>query len=39
MPPGPQDWWFEKHKLTCGGNYVKIIEPKIETKEESKVQE
>jgi hypothetical protein len=27
MPPGPQDWWFEKHKATCGGSYIKIIEP------------
>ncbi len=45
MPPGPQDWWFEKHKLSCGGTYIKIIEPIMpekqgkENKEESKVKE
>jgi hypothetical protein len=38
MPPGPQDWWYEKHKSTCGGTFVKIIEPKKE-QEESKVAE
>jgi SprT-like domain-contaning protein Spartan len=36
MPPGPQDWWFEKHKLTCGGSHVKIIEPRAKSTEESK---
>ena len=38
MPPGPHDWWFQKHQSACGGTFVKIIEPK-QTEEESKVTE
>ena len=29
MPPGPQDWWFNKHKKQCEGNFIKVIEPSI----------
>ena len=27
MPPGPQDWWFKRHKATCGGRFIKVLEP------------
>ena len=28
-PPGPQDWWFSKHQATCGGKYIKVVEPDL----------
>ena len=34
MPPGPQDWWFKKHLLQCGGKFIKIIEPPEKIKPE-----
>lgn len=29
-PPGQNDWWFEKHRKLCGGNFIKVLEPKAE---------
>ncbi|XP_011307084.1 sprT-like domain-containing protein Spartan [Fopius arisanus] len=26
-PPGPSDCWYEAHRRTCGGTFVKIREP------------
>lgn len=25
--PGPSDFWFKKHQLTCGGQFIKVREP------------
>ena len=25
--PGPHDLWHNEHKATCGGSFVKILEP------------
>uniref|UniRef100_A0A336KV97 Protein with SprT-like domain at the N terminus n=1 Tax=Culicoides sonorensis TaxID=179676 RepID=A0A336KV97_CULSO len=25
--PGPNDFWYEKHRLECGGTFIKIKEP------------
>ncbi|KAJ8678803.1 hypothetical protein QAD02_014590 [Eretmocerus hayati] len=25
--PGPNDFWWKEHQLTCGGQYIKIKEP------------
>ena len=27
MPPGPNDFWFQKHQKSCGGEFIKILEP------------
>ncbi|KAK9508065.1 hypothetical protein O3M35_007808 [Rhynocoris fuscipes] len=25
--PGPNDFWFEEHRVTCGGEFIKVKEP------------
>ncbi|XP_033211355.1 sprT-like domain-containing protein Spartan [Belonocnema kinseyi] len=25
--PGPNDFWFKEHQLTCGGQFIKVREP------------
>ena len=27
MPPGSQDWWFSRHNASCGGRFIKVLEP------------
>lgn len=43
-PPGPNDFWWDRHKQDCGGTFIKISEPdnfkkpkpKKDSKEKSK---
>lgn len=37
--PGPYDYWFKYHEMTCGGNFVKISEPSKEEKINNKRKE
>ena len=30
--PGPNDFWWQKHQTTCGGQYIKVKEPEPKTK-------
>ena len=32
-PPGPNDFWFKEHQLTCGGQFIKVREPEKPVKE------
>eukprot|EP01084_Bolivina_argentea_P127678 225772_1 len=34
--PGPNDNWWKEHQINCGGNYVKISEPKEFTEKQKK---
>lgn len=35
--PGPNDFWWNEHKMRCGGNFVKIKEPEKKTSKKSTV--
>lgn len=30
--PGPSDWWWKKHRISCSGTFVKIKEPSSKKK-------
>lgn len=31
-PPQPADWWWNNHRMSCGGTYIKVSEPVSEGK-------
>lgn len=33
--PGPSDYWWANHKARCGGNFIKIKEPEVQTKKKA----
>jgi hypothetical protein len=34
--PSPKDFWWEEHRLSCGGSYTKIKSPPPKPKAEKK---
>ncbi|XP_062563632.1 DNA-dependent metalloprotease SPRTN-like [Armigeres subalbatus] len=37
--PGPSDFWFAEHQLTCGGQFLKVKEPEPKRKKANKENE